>query len=41
MILVIYGAVIVIVGKFRSLERQITDLARQVALKNPQEPKSK
>ena len=41
MILVIYGAGIVIVGKFRSLERQITDLARQVALENPQEPKSK
>lgn len=39
MVLVVYACALVVLAKFRSLERQITELTRLIALQNPrQEP---
>ena len=32
-----YGAMLIVLAKFRRLERQLTELTRQIALKNPRQ----
>ncbi len=40
MVLVVYACALIALAKFRRLERQITELTRQVALRNPQQDPS-